>query len=89
MVCRCEELTAGTIRILVRQGCTDPNHMKALTRCGMGPCQGRQCGQSISQLISDTADLPMDAIGFLRVRPPLKPLTLAELAALDTKEADR
>lgn len=87
LVCRCEELAAGDIRDLARQGCRDPNQMKALTRCGMGPCQGRQCGQSVSQIISEVHGVPMKEIGFFRVRSPLKPLTLAELAALDTEEA--
>lgn len=89
LICRCEELTAGTIRDFARRGCTDPNHMKALTRCGMGPCQARQCGHSISQLISEISDLKMDEVGFLRVRPPLKPLSLAELAALNMQETER
>lgn len=86
LICRCEELSAGDIRQVARQGCKDPDQMKALTRCGMGPCQGRQCGQGISQILSDIHDLPMTQMGFFRIRPPLKPLSLADLAALDSAE---
>ena len=41
IVCRCEEVTAGDIRQTIREGCSEPNEIKALTRCGMGNCQGR------------------------------------------------
>ncbi len=42
-VCRCEEVSAGDIRRYVDLGCLGPNQTKAFGRCGMGPCQGRQC----------------------------------------------
>ena len=28
-------------------------------------------------------DVPMDEVGYYRIRPPLKPITLGELAAID------
>ena len=30
-----------------------PNQIKAFTRCGMGPCQGRICGPIVSAVIAD------------------------------------
>lgn len=86
LICRCEEVTAGQIRHHSEAGCQDVNHMKALTRIGMGPCQGRQCGLSLAQLLAETHQRPIENIGTMRTRPPLKPLTLAELSALDTAE---
>ena len=44
IACRCEEVSVGQIRRAVRLGATGPNQVKAFTRCGMGPCQGRICG---------------------------------------------
>jgi len=86
IICRCEEITAGQIRLQAAAGCQDANHMKALTRIGMGPCQGRQCGLSLAHLMANTQTRPIVEIGIMRIRPPLKPLTLAELAALDDAE---
>lgn len=80
LVCRCEEVTAGEIRRHVRAGCVGPNQLKSFTRCGMGPCQGRQCGLTASELIADERGLAPGEVGYQRVRPPLKPITLGELA---------
>lgn len=82
IICRCEEVTAGEIRAAAATG-IDPNLVKALTRCGMGPCQGRQCGPVVNRLLAETGELAPGEVGLYRVRPPLKPVTLGELAALD------
>ncbi|MDH3914503.1 MAG: (2Fe-2S)-binding protein, partial [Rhodospirillales bacterium] len=87
VVCRCEEVTAGQIREAVGQGCAGPNQLKSFTRCGMGPCQGRQCGTTVSQLIGHTLGRPVEEIGAYRIRPPLKPISLTQLAALDGEGA--
>lgn len=85
VVCRCEELTAGEIRAAARIGRPDPNQTKSLTRVGMGPCQGRQCGYTVAHILAASHGKPVQEIGFYRVRPPLKPLTLGELASLDSE----
>lgn len=83
VVCRCEEVTAGRIREVARLGRPGPNQTKAFTRAGMGPCQGRQCGYTITRLLADASGRPPGEIGFYRARPPLKPVTIGELASLD------
>jgi NADPH-dependent 2,4-dienoyl-CoA reductase/sulfur reductase-like enzyme len=83
IVCRCEEITAGEIRALARVGCPGPNQIKAATRAGMGPCQGRQCGYTVTRILATAQNRPPAEIGFFHVRPPLKPVTLGELASLD------
>jgi NADPH-dependent 2,4-dienoyl-CoA reductase/sulfur reductase-like enzyme/Pyruvate/2-oxoacid:ferredoxin oxidoreductase delta subunit len=50
IVCRCERVTAGALRALVRQGCRDLNEIKALTRAGMGACGGKTCMPLIEQI---------------------------------------
>ncbi len=87
IVCRCEEVTAGQIRQLVRQGCHDPNAVKSLGRAGMGPCQGRYCGQTVSHLVAEVRNEPVSDVGYFRLRPPIKPVTLGELASLTPDEA--
>jgi bacterioferritin-associated ferredoxin len=82
IVCRCEEKTAADIRAAIREGCLGPNQVKAATRCGMGPCQGRECGLTLTTLIAAERGVTPQEAGFLSIRPPLKPLTLGELASL-------
>jgi len=53
MVCLCERVTAGEIRGLVRQGITDLNQIKAITRAGMGPCGAKTCDNLVRQLLRE------------------------------------
>jgi NADPH-dependent 2,4-dienoyl-CoA reductase/sulfur reductase-like enzyme len=87
-ICRCEEITAGAVRGVVRQGCLGPNQAKAFLRAGMGPCQGRLCGPVVSAVIAQARGVSADEVGYYRVRPPLKPLTLGELAGLATERVE-
>ena len=82
LACRCEEVTARQIVEAVHQGCVGPNQMKAFLRCGMGPCQGRLCALTITELIAEARGVSRASVGHFRSRPPVKPVTLAELAAL-------
>jgi thioredoxin reductase len=87
IVCRCEEVRAGEVRDLVaRQHCPGPNQLKSFVRAGMGPCQGRLCGLTIVELIARTRGVPVGEVGYYRIRPPIKPVTLGDLAALDVPE---
>ncbi len=79
MVCRCEEVSAATIREIARGGCQGPNQAKSFSRCGMGHCQGRFCEATVSALIAKEQDRSVADIGFYRVRPPIRPLTLGQL----------
>jgi NADPH-dependent 2,4-dienoyl-CoA reductase/sulfur reductase-like enzyme len=83
IVCRCEEVTAGDIRRFARMGCKGPNQAKAFGRAGMGPCQGRYCGLTVSALLARENGASLDDTGYYRIRPPLKPITLGELAAME------
>lgn len=87
VVCRCEGVTAGRIREAVALGCRGPNQVKSFTRCGMGPCQGRMCGPTVTSTIAAALEVPPQEVGAFRVRPPLKPLRLAELASLEQRPA--
>ncbi len=84
IVCRCEEIRAGEIRqIVTEQGCPGPNQMKSFTRCGMGPCQGRLCGLTVVELIAECRGVPVSEVGYYRIRSPVKPVTVGEIAGLD------
>ena len=86
IVCRCEEVTAGEIRRTTALGCEGPNQLKAFLRCGMGPCQGRLCGLSVTELMADERRVSPESVGYFRLRPPVKPVTLAEIAGMPASE---
>ncbi len=83
IICRCEEVTAAQVREAIALGCVGPNRLKGFSRCGMGPCQGRFCGLTISEMIAQACNVPVADVGAMRLRPPVKPLSLGELAALE------
>jgi NADPH-dependent 2,4-dienoyl-CoA reductase/sulfur reductase-like enzyme len=84
VVCRCEEVTAE--QILNAAGDAGPNQVKAFTRAGMGPCQGRQCGYTVAHMLARSQGRPVGDVGFFHIRPPLRPVSLGELAALEVEE---
>jgi len=87
IVCRCEEVRAGEIRRLVtEQNCPGPNQLKSFVRCGMGPCQGRLCGLTAVEMIAESRGVPVSEVGYYRIRPPIKPVTIGDLATLDVPE---
>jgi NADPH-dependent 2,4-dienoyl-CoA reductase/sulfur reductase-like enzyme len=90
LVCRCEEVSAGRIREAVALGCPGPNQLKSFLRCGMGPCQGRMCSLTVTEVMARARGVSPGAIGHVRLRAPVKPVTLAEIAAMPTSpEAER
>lgn len=78
VVCRCEDITRGEIDAAITAGAGDLNQLKHFTRCGMGPCQGRMCGDVIAELLAArTGDRA--ALGAMTMRPPLRPVPLEAL----------
>ncbi|CCD88366.1 Opine oxidase subunit A [Bradyrhizobium sp. ORS 285] len=82
IVCRCEEITAKDVLDSVAIGATGPNQLKAYRRTGMGPCQGRLCGLTVTELMAEARGKSPQEIGYYRLRAPVKPIMLSELAAL-------
>jgi bacterioferritin-associated ferredoxin len=82
LVCRCEEVTAGAVRLAARVGCQGMNQLKAYTRCGMGPCQGRMCGPVAIEVLAEARRVPVSAIEPLRSRFPTKPVSVGALTSL-------
>jgi NADPH-dependent 2,4-dienoyl-CoA reductase/sulfur reductase-like enzyme len=74
MVCRCEEVRAGELRSVVREGHWEINRVKAHCRVGMGRCQGRMCGAAAAEIIARESGRELHAIGRLRAQAPIKPL---------------
>jgi len=83
VLCRCEHVTVGDVRKVVGEGVCEVNEVKAITRCGMGPCQGRMCGPALAEVVGAELSLSPEKAGLLSIRPPLKPIPLEEIAAMD------
>ena len=86
IVCRCEELTAGDIRRAAALASPGINQLKAFTRAGMGPCQGRQGGYTSANIIASEQKRQVTQQDFYRIRPPLKPVTLGEIISLQVDD---
>jgi len=75
IVCRCEAITAGELRRVVREtGAQEANRAKAFSRVGMGRCQGRFCSHAGAEVIAAEACVPLASVGRLRGQAPVKPL---------------
>jgi thioredoxin reductase/bacterioferritin-associated ferredoxin len=77
-LCRCEDVPRAAIDAAIAAGATDVNQLKAWTRAGMGPCQGKTCGEAIATLLAAQAGSRED-VGAFTVRPPLRPLPTGAL----------
>lgn len=76
IICRCEETTYGELtNALHAPTAPGPHALKLGTRAGLGPCQGRMCGPTVSALCGSTEQ---------HHRPIAQPIRLGELA--DVKE---
>ncbi len=68
MLCRCEDVSTGDVA-----ACHSWREARLLTRCGMGPCQGRVCGAAAKFLhgwSSATARPPLQATSIHHLRLP-------------------
>ncbi|WP_131113881.1 NAD(P)/FAD-dependent oxidoreductase [Lichenihabitans psoromatis] len=86
IVCRCEDVTRAEIEAAMREGSATANQVKAWTRCGMGPCQGRICGDIVGALLV-RAGASRDTVGHFTGRSPFRPLPLDQLTG-DVAYAD-
>jgi thioredoxin reductase len=78
IVCRCEDLSLKDLRTAIEQGSCEINALKAATRCGMGPCGGRICGEAAAAAMESTG-LTRQAIGYWTSRPPIRPISIEAL----------
>ena len=79
VLCRCEEITVGQIRRVIKEGATTVSAIRMLTRTGMGRCQGRMCGIWVAELLARELNQPVEAAGQSTPRPPIVPVPLGGL----------
>lgn len=87
-ICRCEDVTRQDIDAAIAAGADDINQLKHFTRCGMGPCQGRFCGDIVGELLAlqrsrtsdeGAVDKERTAIGGWTARVPIRPVPFAQM----------
>lgn len=78
-LCRCENVTIGEVRAAMAKalGPVEVNRVKAMTRCGMGRCQGRVCGPALQEIVAARTGQGGESAGRLRGQAPVKPIALA------------
>ena len=79
VVCRCEELTAGELDAAISSS-TDVNTVKALTRVGMGMCQGRSCQRHVAAAIARAHGGSIGGLPVATPRFPLRPVAIGAIA---------
>lgn len=72
LLCRCEAITAGTLRAEAQDA--EINRAKAVTRLGMGRCQGRMCGPAGAEVLAAALGCEVEEVGRLRGQWPVKPV---------------
>jgi bacterioferritin-associated ferredoxin len=80
IICRCSDVTLKDVRELIEQGYTEPDEIKRILRAGMGPCQGRSCGQLILREVARMTGRTIDEVTTFTYRPPSKGIKLGAIA---------
>jgi sarcosine oxidase subunit alpha len=80
-VCLCEDVTEKDLAGAVAEGFDHIETLKRYTTVGMGPCQGKMCGQNATGLCSRLTGRAVGVVGTTTARPPAVPVELAVLAA--------
>lgn len=84
-VCRCEDVKRRDIDAAIADGARSIGQLKAWTRCGMGPCQGRMCSEAVGALMAE-ANVRRETFGQMVARPPLRPVAIDQLSGTFTYE---
>lgn len=76
-LCRCEEISVCEARdVISNAGTQEINRLKALSRVGMGRCQGRMCTAAVTELLVSMVDKSPSQAGRIRAQAPVKPIPL-------------
>lgn len=79
-ICRCEGITKSDIDHEILHGAQSHNAVKSGTRCGMGPCGGRFCMDTVAMLTSHHTGKTREEIALPTARPPLRPVIMDTLS---------
>jgi bacterioferritin-associated ferredoxin len=79
IICRCEHISADTIRDLIRSGVKDINQIKAITKATMGACGGKTCLSLIKKIFREEG-VPLKEVTEPTQRPVFVEMPIETLA---------
>jgi bacterioferritin-associated ferredoxin len=80
IICRCSDVTLKEVRDLIKEGYVTYDEIKRITRIGMGPCQGKTCGQLVMKEIALSTGQNIKDVKFQTIRPPVTGVRLGLIA---------
>lgn len=83
VVCRCEDIRLSQVEQAIEAGYDSFDEIKRILRVGMGPCQGKTCQRIILGVLSRKLGVPVDQLAPMRVRSPIKPVSIEVMAKVD------
>lgn len=87
ILCRCEGIRAGDLREALPLAGADANRGKALSRVGMGRCQGRYCQLAGAEVLAAKAGVSVEQVGRLRSQPPVRPAPIGAYVSDPSRDA--
>lgn len=88
IICRCSDVTLKEVRDLINEGYITFDEIKRISRIGMGPCQGKTCGQLVMREIAIATGQNIKDIEFQKTRPPVVGIKLGLIAKEGRKNED-
>ena len=86
-LCRCEEVTREDLHQLLREkNGISMEEIKRLTRCTMGPCQGKTCRENIMKEIAGFKGIDVTEVEEPTYRAPIKPIKIGNVMRGDADE---
>jgi sarcosine oxidase, subunit alpha len=79
-VCLCEDVVEKDLRQGVTEGFDEIETLKRYSTVSMGPCQGRMCSRSSTEICGLATERDFGAVGTTTARPPIYPIPLGVLA---------
>jgi NAD(P)H-nitrite reductase large subunit len=79
IICRCEVVRQSQVEAAV-VATDDLNVVKAYTRAGMGPCQGKNCQRHIAAVIARRHGRRLDSVPLATPRMPVRPVAISAIA---------
>lgn len=88
IICRCEEITKGEIRLAVYDGMRTTNEVKRYLRSGMGLCQVQTCQRLVQGIIASELKVRPSELGMIQGRAPVRPVEIRTFSknVTDVKE---
>ncbi len=80
-ICLCEDVTEKDLEQAVAEGFDSVETLKRYSTVGMGPCQGKVCGLTATEVCARLTGRDLNATGTTTSRPPAVPVELGVLAA--------